>query len=503
MAESIQQIIGKVIPEHYAINGSELLKKYGSVNNIPAKDVKPQAIKYSKKDDRFYTPDSNGVESSHTIIYDSSAEGLEPIYFYLVDLMSDIFSLKPEKLVDNFSSSPGSGHFAELGQRATIMQQQASKIMGDVNTVLRSVLNIIYDLKEFRIRLEHYNKLKSKDEKDREAAKLSLKQLWMDKVDITKGNSSIKAMAMQGGFQTLIHAFLSANEVKDVDKLDLNDVVKRILKPRVQEFNIWMEQSGEELKKRYELERTYLRSQVNSIQLYSRWVKPYLVAAQQLEMKEQGRNPAMVKSFNTIILELTLLGKKELDVPNEALKGNLSKEFTNPKIMKGLKKYYSCILVDLTFRGIPQRVSQQAHYSFGGRTDFTIKSYVMNEDQLNKFEEVLAKSEINDVLKLIEGATTESLKQLQEDIDFFLGEKSSEEKREKSVDTSNPFLALFGRYNEQPKKEEKSGNKKVIVRPETFIEKKFLRPLAEENAVNTAFTIFDVYKKAHAMPSYT
>ena len=130
--------------------------------------------------------------ATHSLGYDSAVEQLEPLYFFILDLMSD-FGLKTEKLIDNFSSSPGSGHFAELGQRATIMQNQASKVLGDINVVLRSVLNIIYDLKEFRTRLQSYEDLKGSN---KDAAVLSLKQIWMDKVDIQKGNSSIKAMAL-------------------------------------------------------------------------------------------------------------------------------------------------------------------------------------------------------------------------------------------------------------------------------------------------------------------
>jgi hypothetical protein len=97
------------------------------------------------------------VESaSHNLGYDSAVETLEPVYFFILDLMNDM-GLGSEKLIDNFSSSPGSGHFAELGQRATIMQNQATKVLGDINVVLRSVLNIIYDLKEFRTRLQSYD----------------------------------------------------------------------------------------------------------------------------------------------------------------------------------------------------------------------------------------------------------------------------------------------------------------------------------------------------------
>ena len=171
-------------------------------------------------------------EAEHKLVYDSSSDTLEPIYFFILDLMND-FGLKPEKLVDNFISSPGSGHFGELGQRLSIMQQQGTKLMADINTVLRSILNLIYDLREFKIRLQSYEDISDLSKKD--AAILSLKQLWMDKVDIQKGNSSIKAMALgQAGFATLIDAFLASKDLKTVDKLDLNDRVKRILKPRIQ-----------------------------------------------------------------------------------------------------------------------------------------------------------------------------------------------------------------------------------------------------------------------------
>jgi hypothetical protein len=502
MVATLPQIIGKINPLLYAENGKALLKKYGSADRIPAEEVKPQAVKYSFKND-FFNLDKNGTEASHTLGYDSTSETLEPIYFFILDLMND-YGLAPQKYIDNFSSSPGSGHFGELGQRATIMQQQAAKLMGDVNTVLRSILNIIYDLKEFRIRLQSYDDLKTDN---KESAILSLKQIWMDKVDITKGNSSIKAMGLgQAGFATLIDAFLAVKDTKDVDKLDLNDRVKRILRPRVHEFYTWLEQSESELRKRYELEKTYLRSQANSLKLYSRWAKPYLRAAQELESKDMGREAALVRTFNTIVLELTLLGKTKVDVEAAALQGDLPREL---KKMKTKRDYHSCILVEFRFRGIPQRMGgQQAHYTFGGRTEATFMSYALNDDELAKIDEVLEDSDLGDVLKLAEGATTESLDQLKGEIDFFLEEPSPEEAKGKPKDTSNPFFALVGKYNEKepkPKEAKVSEEKKppIILKPDTFIEKTQIRALAAHNASETAFSLFDVYKKAHGMVSYT
>ncbi len=482
MVASIQQLIGKVNPILYAENGKELLKKYGSLDKIPAEEVKPVSL------------------AEHTLIYDSSSETLEPIYFFILDLMND-FGLAPEKLIDTFVSSPGSGHFSELGQRATIMQQQGSKILGDVNTVLRSVLNVIYDLKEFRIRLQSYDDLKT-DKK--ESAMLSLKQIWMDKVDIQKQQSSIKAMALgQAGFQTLINAFLASKTIQDVDKLDLNEMVKRILKPRIHEFNVWVIESERELRKRYEIEKTYLRSQVNSLKLYSRWAKPYLRAAQQLEMQGNARNPALVKTFNTIILELTLLGKSKIKIKESALEGLLPSDFTKESFLKTFKRnYYGCVLVDFMFRGIPQRVAQQSHYAFGGRAEVTFRAYALNDDEIAKLNKELDQSDIDDPLKLIEGTTTESLEQLKEDINFFLEEKKDEKEKSKSPSKLSEFFPNIKKDIKETFFGKPKSNKEEGIKPDTYIEKEHIRPLAINSAIENTFGIFNTYKKGHGMANY-
>ena len=391
------------------------------------------------------------------------------------------------------------------------MQQQGTKILADINVVLRSVLNLIYDLKDFKTRLQQYGGLKSKDRLIHEAAVLSLKQIWMDKVDMQKGNSSIKSMALgQAGFVTLIDAFLSISNEKEADKLDLNERVKRILKPRIQEFNIWLAQSENELKKRYELEKNYLRSQVNSLKLYSRWAKPYLKSAQQLEQKEAGRSVDLVKTFNTILLELTLFGKSKLDIKSSAFAGDLPQEFAKDNFLKKQKRNYNiCILVDFYFRGIPQRVSQQqAHYSFGGKTTVTFRAYVLNDDEIEKLNLEISKSDLEDVFGLIEGATTDSLGRLQEEIDSFLNEKDEEAEKEKKSSEVNPFLALIGVYEKKPKKSDEKKEdteikiKEKPIKKESWIEAELIRPLAVKKADEKVFNLFNTYKKAHGMVSY-
>lgn len=499
---SVQQIIATINPDLYYDTSASNPEIYSDFD--PTKEKLRKFKEYIKTEGfqravEKAKPKSNAV---HSLEYDSSAETLEPVYFFILDLIGD-FGFSTEKLIDNFSSSPGSGHFAELGQRATIMQQQGTKILGDINTVLRSVLNIIYDLKDFRLRLSQYDELRASKS---EAAILSLKQIWMDKVDIQKGNSSIKAMALgQMGFQTLIDAFLFVKNVSDVDKIDLNDRVKRILRARILEFNHWLEQSEKELRKRYEIEKAYLRSQVNSLKLYARWAKPYLKIASDLEMTERGRDPALVKAFNTIVLELVLIGKREINTRDEALAGNLPRDFERLKT----RAYYACVLVEFRFRGIPQKISQQPHYTFGGRAEISFKPYALSEDELYKLTEELESSDLGDVLRLIQGATDDSLEQIQDEINFFLEEEEIPSEKSKNYeqlkDTSNPFLALIGKYDSKPAVKEKNTNKKqkTILKPETYAEKEYVRPLAAEMAKDLAFKFFDIYKKAHGMPSFT
>ena len=129
-------------------------------------------------------------------------------------------------------------------------------------------------------------------------------------------------MATQGGFPILIDAFLAVNSVEDAAALELNDRVKRILFPRIQEFKSWLEQSERELRNRYEIEKNYLRSQVNSLKLYSRWAKPYLLSAQKLEQKI-SKSAALVNSLT----QAALASAKEAqdDVPTGVASGGTAR----------------------------------------------------------------------------------------------------------------------------------------------------------------------------------
>jgi hypothetical protein len=442
--------------------------------------------------------------SEYKLIYDSTSETLEPVYFWILDFTNRMFGGRVEKLVDNFASSPGSGHFSELQGKASQMQQEASRVLGTINNILKGVMNLIYDLKEFKIRLSHYEEANSRDKINAEAGLLALKQIWMDKVDIQRGQGSINALSSGNlNFVTLRDAFLAAKSIEAVDKeLDLNERVKRILKPRLQEFFEWKKRSESELKKRFEIEKTYLKSQVEALKLNARWAKPYLKAAQQLSSNERlASNPALVSVFNTLVLELTLMAQNSVNVEEAVIGKVLPKDFRN---MKKLRKYNSLVFIDFNFRGIPTRTGQ--HYLFGGRAEVTFKSYALNDDELALLRDKLSDSDLNTALKFIQGMTDESLLQLKIDLDEILGDETKEEK--KKSENTNPFSALFSFKSSKKSKEHKSEKEEKLkelkekgVKPDNYAEK-YIRNLAEANSINSCFNVYDIYKKSHGMASF-
>ncbi len=456
--------------------------------------------------------------SGYRLVYDSFSEGLEHIYFWILDWMRDTYwgvGYDVAKTMDKFEASAGSGFFGDLGSRASIMQDRAMKLLGTINTVIRSVINILYDLKEFDQRLQLYKELQSGNEEKERNARLALKQFWMDRVDIQRGRASINMLSQQLQFVTLRDAFMKADSPEEVAKpvekggMDLNERVKRILGPRIADYLAWEKLSGRELERRYKIERNYLKSQVESLKLYAQWAKPYLQAANRLQ-GDLTRSPDLVTTFNTLQVQATLLGTK-----------------------KG-EEYYSAIEVSFDYRTVPHtaRQAQSVHYVQGGRVDIQFRGFALSEDEKKaiedfEFHEALQLANINEeMIREIEDAVDdylesdeEEFKDPRERLGFLqrLVEQVDEDekfkdksfrrhvvdeieklkkvvKEEKTSKSPGPFKALYDSFKVAP-----SFAKKIIPKKTKIVEGD--RGKAAKDAAGSAYAIYLVYKKAHGMPT--
>jgi hypothetical protein len=268
-----------------------------------------------------------------------------------------------------------------------------------------------------------------------------------------------------------------------------------ILKPRVAEFLMWIDLSEKELKKRFEIEKAYFRQQTETIKLYTSWAKPYIKAAQQLQQKGFDKNPALVAAFNTTLFEIVLFGKSAVNIEKSIYSKKLPKSFSN---YRAKRKYYSCILVSVTFQGFPQKVTQQA-YGFGGKVNITFDSYALNENEMELLKKVRDKDSLNDGIAFADDYSKVALEQLKDDIDRFTSTKE-EKKEEKKESGLNPFSAIMDFFKSEDQKPKISIEKIEDIKKDDYVEKE-LRKIAAKGAKDNAYTVYDIYKKAHLMAS--
>ncbi|MBD3262833.1 hypothetical protein GF374_00445 [Candidatus Woesearchaeota archaeon] len=371
----------------------------------------------------------------YKIVYDAFGEGLEPAYYWILDFMRETLGYKIEKTYDQFVASEASGFFSELGGKRTIMEKRAMEIMQTLGVIVKSVLQLLWDLREFELRLDHYDKLDSSNKEEVDAANNALKAIWLTEVDIKKGRGSVNLLAQELHFVNLRDAFMVAESVEDVKKMDLNDRVKRILKYKIKEYLDWRKRSEKELKKRYKIEKAWLKSQVNAMRLYSKWARPYLLATKKLfpaESLETGMED-IVTAFDVMRIDLEIRGRKEINTvsrPGKHPKVIIPKKTKVGKDLYEDERIYSIIEVEFRFRTSPMKTSppgKEAHYTHRGRIDMFFRPYVFTGAELKKLKEL----EEDEVLQYLEGMTTESLSAMREDLKKYMEEPTIDEIKKK------------------------------------------------------------------------
>jgi len=304
--------------------------------------------------------------------------------------------------------------------------------------------------------------------------------------------------------------FMMAEDVDALKKMNkddegglVNNQVMRVLIPRISEFLKWAKYSESELRKRFSIEKNYLKSQVETIKLYSAWMKPYLVAAEKLRQKGFDKDAALVNAFSTSMFELQLFGSQPIGV----------EDVYNGKY--NVKRGYNRVMViGLVYRGhVSQRVTQKGDYGFamGGKIDMTFDAYALNDEEVAAAKKLMDDDDIVKSMEFSGDVAGDALKTLKEDLDYFLmspedkdKEKLKEDgkKKEEKVDI-NPFAALVG-WGKKKEKKVENGEEKIVavedIKGDNFVEK-MMRAKAAETAGDWLYLVYDIYKKAHGMAS--
>ena len=451
----------------------------------------------------------------------SFTESIEKYYFWIVDFVRKM-GYKIEKHKEEMGASVVSQFFGEMSARRQYLEKRGMEILATINTVIKSIVNLLYDLREFDRRLSIYDDLHSNDPKKKEAARQALKRVWMDEVDIRKGNASINAMSAQRGleFTTLRDAFMVAKDLESIDKMDLNDRVKRILKGRLEEYFKWEKESEKELRQRRKIELAYLKSQVEALRLYSIWAKPYLKAAQMLSFKEPNiRDVDLIQAFDQSVIEIIIRGTKAYGIKDFIHPFGLPKKYSPPLMRKSalptlfepkvfskaeiarLKTKhsgplaYSVIELRFLWRTKPTMVSQGQGggvYRQMGKLNIQFIGYAMTKEEYDE----LKKQEEKEAMKFIEGLTTQSLEAMRDELEKYLGELEGLEKKEEK----KKFVPLLDRFT-KPSKSSKGGLLESLFSTQKILERR-AKELVKIETADRLFNIYDIFKKAHRFKAF-
>jgi hypothetical protein len=436
----------------------------------------------------------------YNMIYDAFGKTLEATYFWLLDFLRHQLGWKVEKTEESMSATVVSHFFGEMGTRRTALERRAGELLGTINTVVKSIINLLYDLKEFDERLAIYDDLKAK----KEGAEQELKRVWMDEVDVKKGTGALHALTTNEKYQfvTLRDAFYATNKIEDINKMDLNERVKNILKSRFVEYEKWLERSEKELRQRRRIELTYLKSQVNSLKLYTEWAKPYLKYIKQLGFRDlEPTNPDIVSAFNQTQIEVGFRGYKEVSL-YEALK---DRKYSDADLKHKGPSMYGIIDVRFNFRSAPVTIEKGAQgtgYGMSGKVSVDFTAYAMTKEQFKK----LRRAEEEEDLKLIDELTNGSLAALKEDLDKYINELEGKAEKEKAKKPKtfigDIFLAFKTNYGGGEKKKKEKSESHAGATKAPFVgrfQKDLLFDAASFRARDSMFTLYNVYKKAYGM----
>ena len=146
-----------------------------------------------------------------------------------------------------------------------------------------------------------------------------------------------------------------------------------------------------------QIERGLLRSKIESLKLYARWLGPYLKQARQLEQSAKG-TASLVNLFNSAVAEVTLLAQREYPVNEDVDRGDLPRFFLQAT-PRGL---FSVLILEFKFRAAPERTAGGA-YGYRGRFELTLTSYALNADELAALRRELDRDNLDTTLRALGG----------------------------------------------------------------------------------------------------
>ncbi|BBL45823.1 hypothetical protein MJ1_0680 [Nanobdella aerobiophila] len=371
------------------------------------------------------------------IIFDSQNIKFEQIYYWLLDFIRDNLKMNISKLSDDFTSSVGSAFFGEMSSRASAVLATARSAAELINNLTKSIISILDEYKQIQSKIILYEKVLSNDKDEAYSAYITLKDIWLNNVDSTRGGASLFSIARGSrnslGYSTAPDLFYLTEIKSEVQKLldknligkalfdklfnepsniprdigevknkkIVNEKVSNIVDIRLQEYYNWFESNRKFLYDRYNLLKSYLKHQLSSLLYYTEYAKPYFKFARKL-LQNPNQPVDIINALETAIIDLSLLsvGKE-----NSINTYNAEKDTVEQKLYIPV---YDIQIRSRAFPTIINRIERSGMYTFIGRTDINFRVYLLEKSE---YENLIINQEEEDLL-YITGLTDDYIKDI-------------------------------------------------------------------------------------------
>jgi hypothetical protein len=407
--------------------------------------------------------------AQRTFARDALAESLEAFYFKLLDLFSDPARWHVTKLVDNFEPSPGAAGYGDFSRRLTEARQEAERMVKASREMVRSLLRDYDKLKQDQGQLREMEEMQSDDPAKRNAAAVVLKQHWLETVEKRRGSMSLLRLNSQFPGRDLLDRFMGEDPGASPITSGTQDWVDLTLKRRSEEFERWVRDAREDLKRRNDVLKSQLRQDAELLKLYARWLQPMLRHGSSQRGTVAGGG-AIVSGFNSAVLEMVLLVRGESVLEEKIEQGELPRFLGRP----ALRHYFPVLIVEVSMRGTATGAKLGEH-PLRGRVEVRCTSYGLNEPELEILTREVNRLELQETLRAVETTSDEVNRELAALVGEVLDLEGGDVRVEGDKDT-NPFSGLFSAIRSffewwKGKPKATAGGGMAVPGPDSYLEK--------------------------------
>lgn len=403
------------------------------------------------------------------------------------------FNYSKIKMMESVEPTALSSLMTMVLEKRKALEDRTMQLLGNVYTVLKSIISIIYELKEMDRNLSFYDIAKSHDPDKASAAELGLKRIFVDNIDSRKGGASMLSLsksATQGqgaGYIDIVAVFYSVKSLRDINSMNRNKQFIDTIKNRYLEYEEWKKLNEKDLRTRRELLLQYLRSQVASFQLYVEWTSQYLSILRRINLKTI-RDAKSYKQYTKLadvseaaMFYVTIMGFKylyrgeydaeyskifgsrgpeipvaaKLKSPVSSLLSRAPREESRSFIYNRIRKYGPVVVpaIEISFAFKEKQMftkedvlQQKSQYE--GTLDLQINNYCFSLDEWYLFNKALEMSIKRTVFDSVSQISSVSLNAIQEDLNKYIKEAESRDKPKEKKQSQFAILDIYQAFKD-------------------------------------------------------